>query len=60
MEQIREELIENGMKIMKSFDNAVHKAGGVFSIDKLKNMTAWDLLISLSQNNIKFIYEEEK
>jgi len=50
-------LVECGMDIMGSFMKAVFEAGGMFSVEDLKNMSAYDLLSSLATNKIKFVYE---
>jgi len=55
-----EDLIRCNIDIYTSLMKAVDKAGGTnWSVDDLCNMTAMDLLVHLSTNNVKFVYKRE-
>ena len=54
------ELIENGMDIMNSFCIAVQQAGGIYLVNRLKDMTAYELISTLATNNIRFVYGGSK
>jgi hypothetical protein len=52
---------EDAMKMINSLDIAIQKAGGsIFTIERLKEMSAFDLIKTLCTNNIIFVYAEEK
>jgi len=53
------QLIEAGMEIQKSLDDALRKAGGDFTLDELKEISAYDFISILSTNNIRFTYIEQ-
>ena len=54
------QLIEAGMEIQKSLDDSLRKAGGDFTIDKLKEISAFDFISILSTNKIRFVFEGEE
>lgn len=52
------ELIEAGFEMAMNFKDTLEQAGGRITLSSLHTMTAFDLLILLSTNNIKLRYEE--
>jgi hypothetical protein len=52
-----EEIIKHGMEILESLYSSVYISGGSiawFSLEKLKDMSAYDLITQLATNNIRF------
>lgn len=55
------ELVEDGMEIIDSLYEAIYKAGGTieaFSVKKLKEKSAYDLISLFATNKIRFIHKE--
>lgn len=49
------------LEIKHNLDDVIQQAGGsvsCFSIEKLKEMSAFDLLNSISTNSIRFVYKK--
>lgn len=53
-------IINNFIKGYINFDEVVQKAGGIYPLERLNEVTAAELLEALATNHIEFVYKGEE